>query len=140
LSGNVTIKIDDVKGFQPTLSWVQMGSSITFVNTGRNVHGVKGLYPFNVWWGPFVGDGYTLYPGDTYQWNTPGSAGAAPHTSEPAGKSFTQGISSVTPNDLVPPESSGRFDSFRGVCLGASRFDCGTSGMTGTIVLVAPPS
>jgi len=145
-SGNITINIDDVKGFQPTVIWATMGSTFTFVNTGRNDHTVDPMVNcmFSksgcAWWGPFWGDGYDLAPGQSWVWQTPGSAGASPNTSDPPGSLFVQYIGSQAPNDKLFGWSTGLpgGQGFGACIKSLSPQLCGLSGMTASIYLVAP--
>jgi len=147
---SVTITVDDIMGYQPTLVWVKMGGTITWVNKGANPHTMTNNNPvFPIWNGPFVGlggqtsEGRFLNPGETFTWNTPTAVPLVRETQEAmvcstcAVKSVSQFLISRTPLDIIAPQSSGFFTASRGVCLGQSKFNCGVPAIEGIVTLVA---
>ncbi len=73
LSGNVTVTIDDVKGFDPAWVWVTPGTSITWVNNGARVHALtKGSTGSDAYNGYDPLESPGLAPGQSWTYNACG--------------------------------------------------------------------
>ncbi len=147
-SGTVNINIDDVKGYQPTVIVAEMGTTFVFKNVGLSHHTVDSMVSCAIgpalcaWWGPFIGDGVDLAPGDTYTWATPPSEPAAANTGGPPAPLFLQFLGSQNQSDKLYGNAAGNPGVLGyGVCLRIlAPSACGQPGMTGDITLLAPKS
>jgi len=132
-----TVTIDDIKGFQPTVLYVQAGTQITWVNKGTRVHSVSQYGPYQWQFGQNIDKG--LGPGESYTANIGCNAG-------PGGScaGVAMGIASKVSADLIPPSQNGASGLNAGVCFGSNDFGpgsaatpgCGVPAMTAEIFTV----
>jgi|GEM_PF-6487816 plastocyanin len=66
--GDVTVTIDDVAGYQPSIVYLKAGSSITWVNKGSKYHGVKQKIGTPAPDGFHALDAGALDPGESYKY------------------------------------------------------------------------
>jgi len=125
----VTVNIDDVKGFQPTVVYIKAGSTVTWVNKGTRVHSV-GTYGPGYW--QFSGNiDHGIGPGESYSHTFGCNAG-------PNGTcaGVSEAIASKVRDDLVNPDQSGIAGPNNGVCFTGLQYLCGVPGMDSEIFTV----